>query len=105
MQEQTSDRWALLNTSDNSLIQLIHAGTAITLSTLGTHNIKSISGNTITLFSEIPDALTTFSTSFSLQVETVGDSGTIYGCTDSSADNYDKFATVDDGSCEYSSGF
>ena len=34
-----------------------------------------------------------------------GDPAIIYGCTDSSANNYDRHATVDDGSCEYSSDF
>ena len=31
----------------------------------------------------------------------IGDSGTIYGCTDSSAINFNEAATDDDGSCEY----
>ena len=31
-----------------------------------------------------------------------GGSGTVYGCTDPDATNYNSEATVDDGSCEYS---
>jgi hypothetical protein len=31
-----------------------------------------------------------------------GESGTVYGCTDPDATNYNSEATVDDGSCEYS---
>ena len=34
-----------------------------------------------------------------------GDQTYISGCTDPSAENYNKFATVDNGSCEYSSDF
>jgi len=31
-----------------------------------------------------------------------GENGTVYGCTDPDATNYNSEATVDDGSCEYS---
>ena len=30
-----------------------------------------------------------------------GENGTVYGCTDPDATNYNSDATVDDGSCEY----
>ena len=36
--------------------------------------------------------------------DTGGDDG-IRGCTDPQADNFNRFATIDDGSCEYSSGY
>jgi len=34
-----------------------------------------------------------------------GNEGGIPGCTDPNADNYNKFATVDDGSCKYLGGY
>ena len=38
---------------------------------------------------------------FTYEIITVGYDSTVYGCTDSTALNYDSLATVDDGSCIY----
>ena len=50
------------------------------------------------------DTNTSGNTSGDTGGDTGGDDG-IRGCTDPQADNFNRFATIDDGSCEYSSGY
>ena len=101
-----SSLWAIQNTSDNSLIQLITGGTNISISrtsgeSLGNFTIKTISGNNIALVTPVPNTYTGIIVTFSLQVEAPVEPE-ILGCTDPSATNYEPTATVDDGSCTYS---